>query len=128
MRLRWIALASLVTLAGCGTGSQTRNFSVYFQPYSAELDKQAKETAETAAQYAQAHAVLPVAIEGYSAPADPGRDIDGLSAQRADAIKRVLTAAGVSPTRISTSANGSIDPHPMPQLSVRRVDIAVGGP
>ena len=126
MRFRWIALASLVTLAACGTESETRNFSVYFQPYSADLDQQAKDTAQTAAQYAQAHTTLPVSVNGYSAPADPGRDIDGLSAQRADAIKRALTTGGVSPNRITTNANGSVDPHPMPQVSVRRVDITVG--
>ncbi|HBK05492.1 MAG TPA: hypothetical protein DDZ81_06450 [Acetobacteraceae bacterium] len=126
MRFRWIALASLVALTACGSTAERRNFSVYFQPYSAELDQQALESAVNAAQYAQAHASLPVLVAGYSAPADPGRDVDGLSDQRADAIKRVLTDDGVSANRITIDANGATDPLSMPQVAVRRVDITVG--
>jgi outer membrane protein OmpA-like peptidoglycan-associated protein len=126
MRLRWIALAGATVLSACGPASDTRSFSVYFQPYSADLDQQARESAATAAQYAAGHASLPVSVAGYSAPSAPVRDVDVLSAKRAEAITRVLVADGVSPKRITVSANGSMDPHPLPEVSVRRVDITVG--
>lgn len=128
MRFRWIALASLAALPACSAASDTRNFSVYFPPYSAELDQQARESAEAAAAYAKAYPLLPVSVAGHSAPADLGRDADGLSDQRAAAIRRVLTADGVSAGRITMSAYGAADPHPMPQVAVRRVDITVGLP
>ena len=127
MRFQWIALASIVVLAGCESPSNTRNYSIYFQPYSAELDQQARESTETAALYARANASLPISVIGFSAPADPGRDVDGLSAQRAEAITQALTAEGVSANRISVSSSSAIDPLPMAMVAVRRVDISIGG-
>lgn len=128
MRFRWIALASLAVLPACASGSDTRSFSVYFQPYSAELDQQGWETTDAAAEYAKAYPLLPVSVAGHSAPADPGRDVDELADRRAAEIRRVLTADGFSASRIVLSAYGPSDPHPMPQVAVRRVDITVGLP
>lgn len=128
MRFRLMALAALAALSACGSSPDARNFSVYFQPYSADLDDQAQETAEAAGRYAKDHATLPVSVVGFSNPADPGRDFDGQSAQRAEAIMRVLTAQGVSANRISTSSSSVIDPLPVSPVAARRVDIAVGSP
>lgn len=117
----------LVTaLAGCAGAPERQRFSVFFQPYSAGLDQQANETVKAAAQFAQSHRGLPVALAGYSAPPDPNRDVDGLSAQRADVVKQALVASGVEPSRISTDAKGITDPKELPQVAVRRVDIMVG--
>ncbi|MFL5287276.1 MAG: OmpA family protein, partial [Rhodopila sp.] len=61
-----------------------------------------------------------------SPPPDPGKDIDGLSAQRAEVVKQALISDGVSPGRISVEANGVTDPQGKPNLAVRRVDVNVG--
>jgi outer membrane protein OmpA-like peptidoglycan-associated protein len=68
----------------------------------------------------------PVLLAGYSAPPDPSKDVDGLSAMRAEAVKQALVTDGISPARISVEANGITDPEGKPNLAVRRVDISVG--
>ena len=126
MRLRWMAILLLAAVAGCSWFSDTRKYSVYFEPYSADLNQQAHATITAAAVYAQSHPVLPITIAGFSAPADPRRDVDGLSVQRADVVKQALVGGGIDANRIAATANGTIDPGTLPSLAVRRVDIAVG--
>lgn len=126
MRCKWITLLLLSALACCSRAPSGQQYSVYFQPYSALLDGQARETIQAAADYAQSHRGAPVSVTGYSAPPDPGKDVDGLSVQRAQAVAQLLATAGVEPGVITTSANGITDPKAMPTVSVRRVDITVG--
>ena len=126
MRLRCMTVLLVAVLGGCSWLSDSRQFSVYFEPYSAEPNRQAHDTVAAAAAYAQAHPMLPVTIDGYSAPPDPGKDVDGLSAQRADAVKQGLIGDGVAPIRITTNANGIADPKNLPSVAVRRVDIQIG--
>jgi outer membrane protein OmpA-like peptidoglycan-associated protein len=126
MQFRWTTPLLLASLGGCGLFTSTGKYSVYFQPYSTALNDQANETIHSAASFAQAHPVLPVVVTGYSAPPDPKQDVPGLSDQRADAVKQMLIADGVSPNRISTVGNGITDPQTLPEVSVRRVDIGVG--
>jgi outer membrane protein OmpA-like peptidoglycan-associated protein len=126
MRLRWMAILLLAAVGGCSWLSDSRKYSVYFEPYSADLNQQGHETITAVADFARSHPLQPVAIDGFSAPADPKRDIDGLSAQRADAVKQALVDGGVSSSRITVTANGTVDPKTLPSVGVRRVDIAVG--
>jgi outer membrane protein OmpA-like peptidoglycan-associated protein len=99
---------------------------VYFEPYSASLDPRALQTIQAAGTFAKYRPWLPVAVVGYSAPPDPQHDVDGLSAQRAEAVKQVLIGDGLSPARITTRANGITDPKNLPTVGVRRVDIDIG--
>ena len=115
-----------MSLTGCSWFTGSRKFSVYFPPYSAELDQQALETIHAAAHFAQAHPLQPVSVDGFAAPPDPKQDVPGLSAQRADTVKQALLGDGVLPLRITTSANGVVNPKTLPSLAVRRVDITVG--
>jgi outer membrane protein OmpA-like peptidoglycan-associated protein len=126
MRLHWIPVLLLATLGGCSMLSDSRKFSIYFEPYSAALNQQGGETISAAAEFARAHPLQPVAVDGFSAPPDPKLDVDGLSAQRAEAVKQALISDGVTPSRITTEANGIVDPKNLPSVAVRRVDIAVG--
>jgi outer membrane protein OmpA-like peptidoglycan-associated protein len=128
MRQRFVPLLLLAALGGCASlfGERTRSYSIFFQPCSSELDDHARETVRDAASFAQSHALQPVSLVGYSAPPDPAKDVDGLSAQRAEVVKQALISSGVSPGRISAVANGITDPEGKPNLAVRRVDINVG--
>jgi outer membrane protein OmpA-like peptidoglycan-associated protein len=126
MRSRWMAILLLAALGGCSWLSDSRKYSVYFEPYSADLNQQGHETIAAVAEFARSHPMQPIAVDGFSAPADPKRDVDGLSAQRADVIRQALVGDGVSPGRITLTANGVIDPKTLPSVAVRRVDIAVG--
>jgi OOP family OmpA-OmpF porin len=126
MRLRWMTILLLSALGGCSWMADTRTFSVYFEPYSSVLDQQARETISNAADFARAHPLQPVAVAGFAAPPDPKRDVEGLSAQRAEVVKQALVTDGLSPNRIITAANGITDPKDLPSIAVRRVDITVG--
>lgn len=126
MRVRWMTILLLVVLGGCSWLSGSQKYSVYFEPYSTELDQQARQTIDDAAKFAQAHPMQPVAVDGFAAQPDPKRDVDGLSVQRAEAVKQALVSDGVFPARITTAANGVVDPKGMPSVAVRRVDIGVG--
>lgn len=127
MRLRSITLLLLVcVVGGCSWLSNSRKYSVFFQPYSAELDAQAITTIQDAASFSRRHPLLLVTVDGFSAPPDPQRDVDGLSAQRAEAVRQLLVKDGVRDEVIATAANGITDPKSLPNLAVRRVDINVG--
>jgi outer membrane protein OmpA-like peptidoglycan-associated protein len=126
MRLRWMTIVLLGALPACSLQTDSQKYSVYFQPYSADLDPQALQTVHAAADFAQDHRSLPVAVTGFSAPPDPDRDVPGLSAHRAEVVAQALASAGVAANRVSTAADGIIDPKSLPTLSVRRVDIIVG--
>ncbi len=126
MRFRLMAMVMIASLAGCAWLSGPRKYSVFFQPYSADIDFQALGTLHDAAMFAQDHPLQIVKLSGYAAPPAPGHDVDGLSAQRADTVKQVLVADGVPAERITTAANGITDPRQLPDLAVRRVDISFG--
>ncbi len=126
MRLRCMTVLLLVGLGGCSLLSDSRKFSVYFEPYSAELNQQGHATIASAAEFARNHPLRPVSIDGFSAPPDPKQDVDGLSAQRADVVKQALIGDGVASVRITTTANGIVDPKSLPSVAVRRVDIGIG--
>jgi outer membrane protein OmpA-like peptidoglycan-associated protein len=126
MRLRWMTTLLLGGLTSCSAQPNGQTYSVYFQPYSADIDQQALQTVHDAADFARAHHNLPIAVTGYSAPPDPDRDVPGLSAGRAAAVAHILASAGVESGRVTTSGNGIVDPKALPTVSVRRVDIIVG--
>lgn len=123
MRRVLIGVAMLGALAGCSAFQKPPQYTVFFQPYSADLTDQARATVQQAATYALVHGTGSVFVVGYSAPPDPGKDVDGLSDKRADAVEKALRDDGVSPDRIVTEGNGITDPGSLPQVSVRRVDI-----
>ena len=130
MRNRVATLLLLVLFGGCANlsgGPSTASFSVFFPPYSAELDQQAQDAIQSAAAFAKSHPSQPVILIGYSAPPDPGKDVAGLSEMRNAAVKGILVSNGVAADRISAVAKGTTDPkQSMPNVSVRRVDISVG--
>lgn len=121
------AFLLVLALGGCSLFFGEQNYSVYFVPYSSTLDQQAQVTIRSVSRYAADHPRARVMVTGYAAPPDPAHDVDGLSAQRADAAKQALLQAGVQEDRISTEANGITDPKTLPQVAVRRVDISFAG-
>lgn len=128
MHYRVAMLLLCSAAAGCSFSSEPdhKHYSIYFPSYSAELDQQGHRAVAEAAAVARANPALPVELAGFSAPPDPSRDVDRLSARRAARVKQALIADGVGPDRISTVANGTTDPNGLPNLSVQRVDISIG--
>jgi len=126
MSLRSLPFLCLFALGGCAWFSDSQTFSVYFEPYSSDLDQQAQATIRSAASFARSHPLQMVSVAGFSAPPDPKRDVDGLSAKRADVVKQALVDDGLAEQRVMTVANGITDPKSLPTLAVRRVDISIG--
>jgi outer membrane protein OmpA-like peptidoglycan-associated protein len=128
MRYRLASLLMLTALGACANpfGEHTRKYSVFFQPYSSALDDNARAAVADAASFAHDHPLQPITVAGFAAPPDPSKDVDGLSAQRAEAVKQALITDGVGSGRISIEANGITDPEGKPNLAVRRVDINIG--
>ncbi len=122
-----VAIVLLITLlAGCaGKGSK---YTVYFIPYSSQLDQRAMDTIQAAATFAKANPLAPVTIQGYSTRPDPAQH-DTLSQLRTGAVKNGLLQDGVGRARIEVlGAGGIIYPQgvPMPTLGPDRVDISIG--
>jgi outer membrane protein OmpA-like peptidoglycan-associated protein len=126
MRVCCAPILIIAAIGGCSPTPATQKFSVFFGPYSAALDPQARDSIHSAADFASANPALPITVAGFSALPDPKLDVDGLPAQRAAAVKQRLISDGVRPDRIATAGNGIIDPKNLPNVSVRRVDISVG--
>ena len=126
MRFRCVAILLIASLGGCSWATGPRKYTVFFEPYSTSLGPRALDTIHNAAGFAKAHPVQAVAVEGYAAPANPRLQVDGLSAQRADVVRKMLVYEGVGPERITTEANGISDPEELPNVAVRRVDIRIG--
>ncbi len=65
MRLHLGLYAAVLLLGGCSLFGERPHYSVYFRPYSADLDAQANTTVHTAADYAVAHPAQAVFVTGY---------------------------------------------------------------
>ena len=78
----------------------------FFKQGSAALDDTARVTVEKQAQWLSKYPQWPVKLQGFAD--DPGSDAAQLklSQQRADAVKQVLVAGGVSPDRIQSKGYG----------------------
>ena len=126
MEFRWSRVLPVLALSGCSAlfGQGQTKYSIYFEPNSVALDQQAQQTARAAAQFARANPQAKLSLSGYSERADPARNIDGLSDERAIVVKRTLVSNGVKPERIVTEGYGETDPKTLPSVAVRRVDIS----
>ena len=126
MGFRWSRVLPVLALGGCSAlfAPDQAKYSIYFEPYSVALDQQAQQTARAVVQFARANPTTRLSLSGYSAPADPTRNIDGLSDERAVAVKQALIRDGIRPERIVTEGYGETDPKALPSVAVRRVDIS----
>src|SRR5664279_1246075 len=120
MHYRLATLLLLTGLAGCANpfGEHTRQYSIFFQPYSSDLDDHARSAITDAASFAHDHPLQPISLAGYAAPPDPSKDVDGLSAKRAEVVKQALVSDGIWSGRISVEANGITDPEGKPSVAV----------
>nr|WP_294554219.1 hypothetical protein [uncultured Rhodopila sp.] len=124
MRFRVAIVLLFAFLTGCG-GSAGKSFYVFFQPYSSALDAQGLATVQAAAAYANAHALMPVALAGDATRPDTG-DIDTLRQERVAVVKDALVQAGVGAAGIDVWGTGLVYPNGDPGQIVGRVVINVG--
>jgi outer membrane protein OmpA-like peptidoglycan-associated protein len=115
----------LCVLAGACSSPNGGKYSVRFQPFSADLDPQARAVVHSAAAFANAHPLMPLSIAGYATPLNPG-DIETLRQERVQTVQRTLIQEGVGAERIEVLGTGLLYPDGVPDLPKGRVDIAIG--
>jgi outer membrane protein OmpA-like peptidoglycan-associated protein len=125
MRFRIAALVVFAFLGGCAQDG--KSFSILFQPYSSQLDPQAREAIHAAAAFANEHPLMPLSLQGYTTRPDP--IVFGTLPQlRVAVVQRALVDEGVGQARIQVLGNGILYPRgvPMPELSRGQVDVNIG--
>lgn len=103
--------------------SQGKPFQVFFVTGQSSLDDKAQATVKEAAQWFAAHADVKIALSGYvdaTGSADVNADI---AKQRAQAVAKALTDAGIAAERIELRKPQTITDSTGADEQARRVDI-----
>lgn len=103
-----------------------RSYVVFFQEWSAGLDKPALQTIAAAAAVAAGNPAAPVVVTGYADPLGSVQANIYLTETRAQVVTDQLTADGINPARIHQRAAGKVGFQLTSQES-RRVVITIGG-
>lgn len=127
VRRALLGLALGAPLAGCGlVAPATRTFPVFFEPWSANLDRASREAVDRAAAIARSSPGARVRVVGFADPEGSAAANIELSRLRAQVVMDELMAAGVAPGRILQSARGPTGFAQASQES-RRVEITIDG-
>jgi len=107
--------------------ASARTFVVFFQEWSAGLDKPALETIAAAARAAAQDPSATVTVTGFADPLGSVQANIYLTETRAQVVTDQLTADGVAAARIHQHAAGKV-PYQLTSQESRRAVIVVGGP
>ena len=110
---------------GADASAAQQPFQIFFATGQSTLDAQAQATLGRAAQWLQAHPEAKVALSGYvDATGSPEVNAE-IAKQRAQAVAKALTDAGVAPERIELRKPETITDSAGASEQARRVDIVV---
>ena len=98
---------------------------IFFATGQTALDAPALAAAQQAAQWLQANPGVQVALSGYVDATGSAEVNAEIAKQRAQAVAKVLTDAGVAPERITLSKPATITDSTGADAQARRVDIVV---
>lgn len=106
------------------------SFTLYFNPGSAKLDRDAYYVIEQVRQLTHSHSDYAIDVSGHTDSVGPAEENRALSQKRAEAVTRALIDAGIAAERITTAWLGEDDPHTpaldgTPRKENRRVEIDV---
>jgi outer membrane protein OmpA-like peptidoglycan-associated protein len=130
---RFVVFGLLLSVAGCAdlTGAPpvapTPATPVFFQPFSAALDKPALDTIAEAAKVAANEPGARVTVVGAADPIGSLKANAYLSKTRAQVVADQLEADGVDPARIRVRAIGETNTPTGATQSGRRALIEIGG-
>lgn len=103
-----------------------RNFVVFFESWSGNVDATAQAVITSAAKAASAEPSDKVILTGTADPTGSARANALVSALRTQQVADALVAAGVAPERIDQNAIGGTG-YAFSSIEARRVTIAIGG-
>lgn len=118
-------MAAWATLASCAGPPPERVFVVFFGPYSAVPDDDARQILVRAAAAAKAYPSDPVQVVGFADPEGAPEENRRLSQSRSEAVSAYLAQLGVAPARLMRSARGATQPM-LTMVESRRVEIRIG--
>jgi outer membrane protein OmpA-like peptidoglycan-associated protein len=118
-----LSVALLPGLAAAQPGPQ--GWPIFFEPWSAALDENARALIRTAAALAAARPTAAVQVIGFADPEGAPDTNRALSLTRARVVRDALVEAGVAEARIRVSARGATE-YVENSLESRRVEIVVG--
>ena len=126
--MRRFACLLVLALAACTVPATAppHKVVVFFQEWSAAIDKPAAGAITEAAQWAKEHPADAIKVAGYADPTGSALANDYMSRTRAQVVADQLVADGVDRSRIIIAAHGSVD-FTLTSQESRRVEIAVGG-
>jgi len=123
---RLLVVSLLLVLGACALFEPSeRRFVVFFKPWSAELNEDAKGVVAAAAEWASRHSRKPVSIAAYADPEGTKEANAELTRARAEGVFEVLVRSGVPAGRISRREVGSVN-YQIDSQESRRVVITVG--
>lgn len=117
------ALAVTMALPGAPAWAN-RNFLLFFNEWSAEIDPAAQDVVAAASAYARENPAMRVDVVGFASNTGSPQANLYLSLLRAQLVSDRLAAAGVAPDRISRVGEGSVTPVGTAE-EARRVEIVV---
>jgi|SRR5271166_4012238 len=126
--MRRFACLLLVLVAACTATAPTppHRILVFFQEWSAAIDKPASGAITEAAQWAKDHPADAIKVTGYADPTGSALANDYMSRTRAQVVADQLVTDGVDRSRIVIGAQGATGFTQTSQES-RRVEVAIGG-
>jgi outer membrane protein OmpA-like peptidoglycan-associated protein len=125
--MRRFACLLLVMVAACTTTAPPpHKILVFFQEWSAAIDKPAAGAITEAAQWAKDHPADAIKVTGYADPTGSAAANDYMSRTRAQVVADQLVTDGVDRSRIVLGAQGATG-FTMTSQESRRVEIAIGG-
>jgi outer membrane protein OmpA-like peptidoglycan-associated protein len=123
---RLVVVALLLALGGCALFEPSeKRFVVFFKPWSAELNDDAKAVVAAAADWAKARVNKPVTIAAYADTEGTKEANAELVRTRGQAVYQVLVDSGLPATRIGRREVGSVN-YQIDSQESRRVVITVG--
>jgi outer membrane protein OmpA-like peptidoglycan-associated protein len=127
--MRRFACLLLLAIAACTAPAAPppHRILVFFQEWSAAIDKPAAGAITAAAEWAKDHPADVVKVIGYADPTGSAQANEYMSRTRAQVVADQLVIDGVDRSRIVIGAQGATGFTQTSQES-RRTEIAIGGP
>jgi outer membrane protein OmpA-like peptidoglycan-associated protein len=124
-RRAFLPLLPAALAAACASEPPARTYLVFFAPFMAEPDADARTILDRAAAGARAFPNEPIQVIGFADPEGTTEENRRLSQARADSVAKALGERGVAPGRILRGARGATDPQ-FAMVESRRVEIRIG--
>ena len=125
-RVAFLFLLCIIALPGYASAAPQQKYVVFFQEWSAKLDKAALAVIGHASAFAKAHPMDTVHVNAFADPTGSRAANNLLTELRAQVVMDKLQADSVAAASIVGRGNGSVQ-FALNSVESRRVEISIGG-